>query len=255
MTVNGTAQTAQEFHPGHVYECDPEAVANLRRLMAEEREKRAQQRKPGRAAKKKPSATAAAILARAKQRSGQQDAPPAPARKPAKPVSRPRPPHAHNYTPAQLDAAIEAHANRMPWSRVAAGMGVNRNSLREALIAAGYDVDAIPPIRLERNMSDDVTRAFYARQLAGESLTALAKEAGILPVRLRQNFRRLGLESARSLGKTCEYTDEKLQAAEAEHAKGRRWKDIAADMGTTRQALCDARRRRGRPVRQQRNTR
>lgn len=99
---------------------------------------------------------------------------------------------------------------RPPWREIAAELGVNRTSLRKELVAAGYNPCGQKRASKGRaskgrraRFSDDEVRAIYTRQLAGERLDKIGAEYGISPQLLNRYFKRLGLPSARSLGKAA----------------------------------------------------
>ena len=179
---------APPYQGGRIYECDPAAVARLKRLVAEQR----QAKEAAEAARlARQNDDAARLVAAAKRRKEA----PAPAPAPRKQRS-----DAHRFTSEQLAAAVETHAGGRFWRHIAADLGTDRSTLRRALAIAGYDIHSQPRWvgRLSR-YSDDEIRAIYARQRAGESLRALAAEYGVPPPSLNRRFRRLGLPAMRYL--------------------------------------------------------
>ena len=247
-TIEPVRTAPPVYQGGCIHECDPAAVERLRAIMAEQRRAK-EEAEAARLARQNDDA--ARLLAAAKRRKAQrQEVEP----KPAPAPDTPRPPRARKqqvartrFSAEQLAGAMKAHADGRVWSAIAAELGTNRTALREALIAAGYDPYGQPPVNkgFPPRISDDEARAIHARQLAGESLTALAAEYGVACQMLNRRFRRLGLPSAQTLGKTGKYTQAQVDAAIAARESGKLWREIAAEMGVNRTALRDALRRRG----------
>ena len=189
------------YQGGRIYECDPAAVERLRALMAEQR----QQREADDAARLARQETAARLLAAAKRRKTQQPPVSAVAATATKPThsatgSRKRRCDAINFTGDQLAAAVAAHNDdRRTWGELAAGMGVSRHALRDALAAAGYDVAQMPRVRkgTQPRFTDGQIRAVHARQAAGERLKDIAAEHGVPWQSFNRRFRQLELPSVR----------------------------------------------------------
>ena len=241
------------YRGGQIHECDPAAVERLKRLMAEQRQ--AKEADEG-ARLLRQNDDAARLLTEAKRRKARQKAPTKTAAAP-RPTRGPKPvPKRRRFTADQLAAAMAAHVAGRLWREIAAELGVNRTSLRKELVAAGYNPCGQKRASKGRaskgrraRFSDDEVRAIYTRQLAGERLDKIAAEYGISPQLLNRYFKRLGLPSARSLGKAAKsikaskasrFTKEQLQAAVAAHESGQLWREIAAGMGVPRSSLMDA---------------
>lgn len=226
------------YQGGRIYECDPAAVARLKRLMAE-------QRRAKEAAEAERLARqidhAARLRAEAKRRRAQQVAS-EPELKPkqVKKLGRPR----RRLTADELAAAVAAHNSGQTWRKVAAGMGISREALRDGLVAAGYDIHSQPKIRRGRTcrITNDVARAIHARQLGGEKLKDIAAEHGVSSGVCNRHFRRLGLTTVRSLRRNQpsprrRNSDTQAAAAIEAHADGKLWREIAAEMGVPRTTL------------------
>ena len=236
------------YQGGQIYECDPAAVERLKRLMAEQR----QAKEAAEAARlARQNDEAARLLTAAKQRKARQEVPPNTATAP-RPTRGPKPiPKRRRFTADQLAAAMAAHADGRTWREIAAEFDVSRATLRHALDAAGYNPRGQKRTYKGRpsRLSNEEARAAYARQLAGERLDKIAAEYGISPQLFNRYFKRLGLPSARSLGKAAKskkpgkarrFTPEQLAAAVAAHEGGKYWREIAAELGVSRSSLMDA---------------
>ena len=236
------------YQGGKIYECDPTAVERLKRLIAEQQRAK-EAAEAVRLARQNDDM--ARLLTEAKRRKARQKAPTKTAAAP-RPTHGPKPvPKRHRFTAAQLAAAMAAHADGRTWREIAAEFDVSRATLRHALDAAGYN-----PCEQKRpykgrpsRLSNEEARAAYARQLAGERLDKIAAEYGISPQLFNRYFKRLGLPSARSLGKATKskkpskarrFTPEQLAAAVAAHEGGKYWREIAAELGVSRSSLMDA---------------
>lgn len=92
-----------------------------------------------------------------------------------------------------------------------------------------------------RGVAPDTIRALHARHVAGEPVAALAAEVGITRSALGRRFNRMGLKIVRRPAKPParqsrprRFAAEELAAAVAAHDAGRLWREIAAEMGTSR---------------------
>lgn len=237
------------YQGGRIYECDPAAVARLKRLMAEQR-----RQKEGAEAERlaRQIDHAARLRAEAKRRKAQQaraaEPPPEPKPAPKPKIAQKPGRQRRRFTADELAAAVAAHNSGQTWRKVAAGMGVSRATLRAALIAAGYDIGDQPKVYRgrSRRVTDDMTRAAHARQLAGEQLKDIAAEWSMSPSLLNRHFRRLGLTSVKNIRKNDKNAppaprrrnnDAHAAVAIEVHAGGKPWREIAAELGVARTTL------------------
>ena len=245
MTELETIRTGPpSYHGNRIHTPDPAAVERLKRLMAEQQRQR-EEAEAARLARQNDHA--ARLRAEAKRRKAKAVAaePKAEAKPEPKPKADKKPgPARRQFTADELAEAVATHNSGQSWRKVAAGMDTGRDSLRAALIAAGYDIGNLPRVYRgrSRRVTDDMTRAAHARQLAGEQLKDVAAEWGMSPQLLNRHFRRLKLTPVRHLqqGKPTprrRNNDAHAAAAIEAHAGGKLWREIAAELGVPRSTL------------------
>ena len=249
MTELETIRTGPpSYHGNRIHTPDPAAVERLKRLMAEQQRQR-EEAEAARLARQNDHA--ARLRAEAKRRKAKAVA--AEPKAEAKPEPKPKADKKHGpprrlFTAAELAAAVATHNSGQSWRMVAAGMGGGRDALRAALIAAGYDIGNLPKVYRgrSRRVTDDMTRAAHARQLAGEQLKDIAAEWGMSPSLLNRHFRQLGLTPVKALRKNDKSAppaprrrnnDAHAAAAIEAHAGGKLWREIAAELGVPRSTL------------------
>lgn len=104
---------------------------------------------------------------------------------------------------------------------------------------------ATPRVSARPRLDEDAVRALHARHMAGETIKALAAEAGVYSGTLSDHFKRYGLRSQR---RKLLVTDDEAAAALAAHAAGQPWREIAREMNVSSKALRHLRRRAGEGV-------
>ncbi len=93
---------------------------------------------------------------------------------------------------------------------------------------------ATPRVSARPRLDEDAVRALHARHMAGETIKALAAEAGVYSGTLSDYFKRYNLRRQR---RKLLVTDDEAAAALAAHAAGQPWHEIAREMSISPKAL------------------
>ncbi len=158
-------------------------------------------------------------------------------------VQHPRRPR-RTFSAEELAAVATARQEGKSWKVLAAEVRADRETLQNALLRAGYEVDKGTPS--DRPRLDVATiHALHARHAAGESIPALATATGLRRGTIYEAFRRHDLPVVQHQHGRLrrDFSAEELAAAVAAHEAGKLWREVATEMDVSRQTLREALRR------------